>query len=183
MIYPGFEVAKAACAADATAEGVFLHQVRNRADYCTPRPLHHLLRLPHGVSLRRGSAHSGSPFTTKSWARSTPPAGRTPSCSLCVAEILSTSSFRRPTRKLVRYMAVCLFLFIYPLGLPFETVCNSCVAHHLPPWFSEWRCSATRPAILKACGCKERHVLCSTRALGHKRALSVLPLSRRYLPR
>ena len=35
MIYPGFEVAKAACAADATAEGVFLHQVRNRADYST----------------------------------------------------------------------------------------------------------------------------------------------------
>ena len=36
--HPGFEVAKAACAADATAEGVFLHQVRWADDSTSAAP-------------------------------------------------------------------------------------------------------------------------------------------------
>ena len=190
--YPGFEVAQAACAADATAEGVFLHQVRKWTDDST-------------------SAAPSVTFSPRGFFEARERSLRKPVHDKFIGEVIapgwpnalmqsvrggnsSTSSFRRPTRNLARYMAVRLFSFIYPLRPAFETVCNSCVAHHLPPWFSAWRCSATRlpqrgphlhgrPAILKARGCKERHVLCSTRALGHKRALSDLPSSRRYFQR
>ena len=83
----------------------------------TPRPLHHLSRSAHGVSLRRGSAHSGSPFTTNLWVRSSPPAGRTPSCSRCVAEIRAQAHLDdRHEIWPVTWQYVCSLLFI-PFGL------------------------------------------------------------------